>query len=101
MRLPRSFNGPVTITTKYGTVRFSEGLSSRLTHFGESKYTQRYFLGDWASSQYKRGSSTLTWQGDELVIDAKHGAVKVAQVDDAPGTPLRQKQGYFSKMFGF
>ncbi|TFK65124.1 hypothetical protein BDN72DRAFT_801467 [Pluteus cervinus] len=76
-RLPRSFTGLIFISTRHGGVKFSDSLQSQLTPFGEMKNERQYFLGDLSTWT----DPNSEWVGDELVLTATYGPIKVAYED--------------------
>lgn len=95
LRLPRSFLGPLTITTSHGSVRFSPDVVAAVTTFSDMR-TKKCFVGDY--STWRDGE---TWTGDEAVIESKNGSVRI-QFDDEV-VPEGSKSPLFtmwSKLFG-
>ncbi|TFK65133.1 hypothetical protein BDN72DRAFT_773752, partial [Pluteus cervinus] len=110
--LPRSFTGLIFISTRHGSVKFSDSLQSQLTPFGEMKNERKYFLGDLATW----ADPNSEWVGDELVLTTTHGSIKVAYEDgngegfggsaySRGGSSSRQRgsrsprQGFFERVF--
>ena len=87
--------GPLVLTVTHGSIKFSDALSADLTTFGEADGTRRCFLGDF--SGWRVGG----WKGDEVVVEAAHGSVKVAWEDDVVGASVKGRTGFLNKVFGF
>jgi hypothetical protein len=87
IRIPRSFQGPITATAHSGSVIFSEQITANLTTFDGVDSTRRSFVGD--LSQW-----TDNWQGDEVVAETRNGGVKV-QYDDEVIESYNINQPYF------
>jgi hypothetical protein len=96
LHIPRNFHGPIFVTYLHGFVRFSDAISRHLITFGEVDNTRRCFLGDF--SQWDTGGE---WTGDELIVDVKHGNVKIHYDDDAIGSPVKTRPTLFNLIFGF
>lgn len=41
------------------------------------------------------------WKGDEVVVEAAHGSVKVVWEDDVVGASVKGRSGFLNKVFGF
>jgi hypothetical protein len=95
VQLPRTFHGPLVLTVTHGSVKFSDALSRHLTTFGEADGTRRCFVGDF--SGWRAGG----WKGDEVVVEASHGSVKVVWEDDAVAASVKGRSGFLNKVFGF
>jgi hypothetical protein len=83
LHLPRSFRGPVTVKTTWGSVRFSELLTADMMPLGEADHTQRYFVGTldgWTDDG--------AWVGDEVRVETSSGNVKL-QYDVEPDLPTQ------------
>ena len=95
LHIPRNFHGPIFVTYRHGSVKFSDAISRHLTTFGEADNTRRCFLGDFA-----RWTDMDGWIGDELTVDVKHGNVKIHYDDDAIGSPVKTRPTLFNRIFG-
>jgi hypothetical protein len=94
--IPRSFQGPLSLTTYHGSVRFSPGIEAAATTFSDMR-TRKCFVGDY--STWRDGE---TWIGDAAVVEAKNGSVRVFFDDEAiPESPKSPLFGLLSKLFGF
>jgi len=91
--IPRSFVGLVSVTKGNGCVKFSDNLQKKLTAFGEAKQTQKYFVGNLAEWSNIEGE----WDGDEIGVENKHGAVKIHYTEDVTDSKVVQKHSFFSK----
>ena len=97
LHIPRNFHGPILVTYRHGSLRFSDAINRNLTLFGEVDNTRHCFLGDF--SQWTEGGEE--WTGDELVADVKHGNVKIHYDDDAVGSPVKTRPTLLNRIFGF
>ncbi|KAF8997726.1 hypothetical protein BDQ17DRAFT_1309590 [Cyathus striatus] len=79
LHIPRTFHGPITISIKHGSLRFSESLEESLISFGEMDGVCTGFIGDFSALSGKEAQS---WDGDEIYVEAKHGHVRVLFDDD-------------------
>ena len=79
LQLPQSFQGPVTISLRHGSVKFSEEIKKNLTAFDESNYIRHYFVGNFSRWVDLDGEG---WTGDEAIIESKHGSAKIHYEDD-------------------
>jgi len=62
-------------------VKFSDGIEKDLTTFSEVNCVRHCFLGNflhWVDF-------AKDWTGDEVIVESKHGGVKVHYEDDVPG----------------
>lgn len=84
------------MTYLHGSVRFSDTLSRQLITFGAVDNTRRCFVGD-----LSKWSDTEEWTGDELIVDVKHGNVKIQYDDDAIGSPVKTQPSILNRIFGF
>lgn len=111
LTLPRSFTGPVTVSYEHGGVKTS-GLGRQFITLSEANGTMKGFIGDLSKYTEDNGEEK-GWKGDELVLDLKHGNVKLRfdrEKDDsdlgstAGGEESPQqtngKRSIFSKIFG-
>ncbi|PPR05487.1 hypothetical protein CVT26_009054 [Gymnopilus dilepis] len=97
LHIPSTFHGPVIVSHRHGFVRFSEAISRNLTTFGEVDSTRRCFLGDF--SRWSEAGDG--WTGDELVVEVRHGNVKIHYDDDAVGSPVKTRPTLLNRIFGF
>ncbi|KAF7343695.1 hypothetical protein MSAN_01949400 [Mycena sanguinolenta] len=96
LHVPRSFRGPATIRTTYGSVRISDSLSAELTTFSEVKQTRRCFIGDYADwAEQPEG-----WTGDEIDVETTNGNVKLQYDVEQPNVGSPKGKGLFAKLFG-
>lgn len=96
LHIPRNFHGPIIITYRHGSVRFSDDINRYLTTFGEIDHTRRCFLGDF--SQWSDAGDG--WTGDELTVDVKHGNVKIHYDDDVVGSLVKTRPTLLNRIFG-
>jgi hypothetical protein len=99
IHLPRSFRGPVTVSTRNGAIRFSDALSAELTTFNEVNKTRRCFIGDYSDwTDQPEG-----WMGDELSLETMNGGIKVQYDVEASASNSASKakgKGLFAKLLG-
>lgn len=104
LSIPQSFRGPVMVSTSYGSVRFSNNLSTRMTTFSEAHGVRRGFIGeheDWMKDPD-------AWTGDRLEVEAQYGGVRMGFSDEEDGPGRRDGGagmekgigGFFTKLFG-
>lgn len=96
IHIPRSFHGPLILSVKHGSVKFSDDLSEHLTTFGEINSTRRCFVGD-----FSQGIGKGEWKGDEIVVDVRHGVVKMQYDDDVAGSVIKSRPTFLNRIFGF
>ncbi|EGO03348.1 hypothetical protein SERLA73DRAFT_174804 [Serpula lacrymans var. lacrymans S7.3] len=89
--LPQAFQGPMSLTTKNGSISLSNPLLEASTALAQIDSTRRYFVGDLSAIRDEE------WNGDELKAESKDGSIKVKFVDEV----TVRKPGLFSRMFGF
>ncbi|KAJ7245647.1 hypothetical protein B0H12DRAFT_1127470 [Mycena haematopus] len=100
LHVPRSFCGPVTIRTGWGSIRFSDSLSADLTTFNEVNKTRRCFIGDFSDwAEQPEG-----WIGDEIDLETSNGSIKLqydieSNVSNV-GSPRGKGKGLFAKLLG-
>jgi hypothetical protein len=92
--LPRSFRGFLTLSSKNGSVVFSEEFSRCVTRFSDVSHTERSFVGD-LSSWVDRDEE---WQGDEVIATSPNGRVKLLYIDEVKVE--KDKKKFFSRVFG-
>jgi len=97
LHIPRNFHGPISVTYAHGSVRFSEAISQHLLTFGEVDNTRRCFLGDFSQWTDTREG----WTGDELIVNVRHGNVKIHYDNDAIGSPVKTQPTLLYRIFGF
>ena len=93
MALPRTFQGPMTIYSRHGSVKFSDDVSERMGQCNEVDNTRRCFVGDLSLLNDNDGS----WKGDEVNIRNKHSNVKVRFVDELEPEIPTGKAGLISR----
>ncbi|KAJ3512402.1 hypothetical protein NLJ89_g3537 [Agrocybe chaxingu] len=97
LHIPRNFQGPLIISHRHGSVRFSDNINCELTTFGEVDSTRRCFLGDFSRWSDAPGR----WIGDELVVEVKHGDVTIHYDDDVLGAPVKTRPStLLNRIFG-
>lgn len=85
------------ISLRHGSVKFSDGINQQLTTFGEANHVRHCFVGDFS----RWADSRKDWMGDEIIIEAKHGGVRIQYEDDAPGSVVRARPSLLNRVFGF
>lgn len=91
--LPRSFHGPVALTSRDGSCTLSDELLCNSTPLGVADHTTRFFVGDFSAVP----DSASQWEGYELKAETRDGRVRVKYVDeDGQSGP---KLGLFSRIF--
>ncbi|KAJ7751539.1 hypothetical protein DFH07DRAFT_922056 [Mycena maculata] len=99
LAIPRSFRGPVTVTTRFGSLKFAGDLAGAVTTLGEADGTHRCFVGelgdDWADA-------ADGWAGDEIRVEATHRGVRLLYDTDAGagGHDNGWGKGLFGKLLG-
>lgn len=81
------------ITTWNGSTKFSAEASTELTTFSDINRTRRSFIGD-----FSEWTDQESWTGDEVVVDARNGTVKVQFDDEVHDTA--KSRGFFGRLFG-
>jgi hypothetical protein len=74
--LPRTFHGPISVSTKHGPISFSDALKADIVSVGSIR-----FLGSFEHYDKK------TWEGDEAVVETKNGPVKLMYDDEPDDMP--------------
>lgn len=93
--LPRAFNGLLSIKQSHGSTKFSHEVSMHLVTFNDVDRMHKCFIGDFPA--LKEGEK---WQGDEIVIDARNGSVKVHYEDEVEDR-VEKQPGIFGNIFRF
>ena len=95
--IPRTFRGPMQLSTANGSIRLSDAVKMQTHVFSDLRGVQRGFLGAFDTSEW-RGSEN--WVGDELLAETKNGSVKVFFDDEATtGWGKPKPPSFFSKLF--
>jgi hypothetical protein len=95
--LPRTFQGPMTIYSSHGSVKFSDDVSERMGHHNEIDNTRRCFVGDLSLLSDDDDDG---WKGDEVNIRTEHSSVKVRFVDEPEPEIPTGKAGLISRLLG-
>ncbi|KAF7350168.1 hypothetical protein MVEN_01319300 [Mycena venus] len=101
IHVPRGFRGPVLLTTRNGSVRFSDALSADLTTFNEVNHTRRCFIGDF--SDWTETDQSEGWIGDELGIETSNGSIKLQYAAEQSAVDMGSKskgKGLFARLLG-
>lgn len=75
--LPRSFHGPITMTSGDGSCTLSDDMLKTSTYLGVADRTTRYFVG-----QYSPSSMQQVWEGDEVKVETRDGNIRLRYVDE-------------------
>ena len=75
--LPRSFHGPITMTSGDGSCTLSDDMLKTSTYLGVVDRTTRYFVG-----QYSPSSMQQVWEGDEVKVETRDGNIRLRYVDE-------------------
>lgn len=94
--VPRSFHGPIIATLRNGSLKFSDAVNQDRTFLNEVDKTIRCFIGDFSEYTEKRDQ----WAGDDIVIEAVHGGVKIRYDDDVAEPGTRPQPSHFDEVFG-
>ncbi|KAG8889832.1 hypothetical protein FRB98_002481 [Tulasnella sp. 332] len=98
--LPRDFEGPVTF--KFRGSDFSPALLPKMTLFGRSDRYGTAFVGDWSKfGNGPRGKDGryAHWTGDELVVSAKKGLVRICYADE-PREEVKPQRSILKRLVG-
>ncbi|KAG6830227.1 hypothetical protein H0H92_001667 [Tricholoma furcatifolium] len=93
--IPRSFNGLLSLKLSNGSTKFSTQLSNNLTTFSDVDKIHKCFIGDF--STIVEGEE---WSGDEIIVEAGNGSLKMWYDDEANQTEGRRPQNFFERLFG-
>ena len=91
--VPRSFQGLMSLSSKNGSIVFSEQFSQRVTTFSDMSSTRRCFVGD-LGSWVEQDSE---WSGDEVVVCSHNGKVRVLYIDEV--IEKKEKKNFLSRVF--
>ncbi|KIM56677.1 hypothetical protein SCLCIDRAFT_131939, partial [Scleroderma citrinum Foug A] len=92
--LPRSFHGPITMTSGDGSCTLSNDMLKTSTHLGVADRTTRYFVG-----QYALSSMQNVWEGDEVKVETRDGKIKVRYIDEVVQSSSSSSWCIFSRLF--
>lgn len=84
--IPSDFEGPVTFSTKNGTLKFSDPVQRRVAHYSRSEKTGKAFIGDWSTGYADIGDDVEAWSGDELILSSENGSIKIEYAEESPET---------------
>ncbi|KAF8601054.1 hypothetical protein BDV93DRAFT_524955 [Ceratobasidium sp. AG-I] len=121
VKVPKSFEGAVIMTTKDGSTGFSDSVKSRLTTFSTASNTTRGFIGDWQSARFGTARTPSTsplessadasaftvsdpfasWEGPLVHISSKDGSIQLSFSDDEPPAGVGKQGGFSSRFNGF
>jgi hypothetical protein len=103
LALPRSFTGPIRVSYVDGGVKAS-ALGGHFITLSEADGHMKGFIGD-LSTYTEYDGEGKGWKGDELVLELRHGSVKLRFYPDTDGKSSTAgmedpKKSIFSKIFG-
>ncbi|KDQ59720.1 hypothetical protein JAAARDRAFT_33290 [Jaapia argillacea MUCL 33604] len=96
--LPKTFRGPITASSNFGSVTFSKQVLKHLIVFSEVNNKRFGFLGDYEESGWSADPDA--WVGDEVHAETSHGSVKISFVDEEPEVDSRGPT-WFNKWCGW
>ena len=91
--IPRSFLGIVTVTARNGSIKFLGEAANSVHTFSDVNRTRRCFMGDYSALM-----DDEPWEGDEIVVEASNGGVKIQFDDEIIGS--MRPRGFLGKIFG-
>lgn len=96
--LPRTFQGPMTVYSRHGSVKFSDDISERMSLCNEIDHSRRCFVGDLSLLNEEQGG----WTGDEVHVKTEHAPVRIKFMDEVePETPNVKPGGHLlSRILG-
>jgi len=95
--LPRSFHGFVSVELRNGSLRYSRDVQELLTPLSEVNRTQRAFIGHFDPSELENDTE---WTGDELIVRANNGNVRVSFDDEVNPVASLSEGGFWARLFG-
>jgi len=100
--IPNPFHGPITASTKNGSVTFSEQIQKDLITFSERDGAKTCFLGEFEGSGF--GKEGMEWEGDVCVAETRNGSVKIWYIDEdktiTGSGGQGGGQGFWGRLFG-
>ncbi|KAJ7751544.1 hypothetical protein DFH07DRAFT_826354 [Mycena maculata] len=111
IRVPRSFRGPVTVRTQYGSLKFAGELGAAVTTLNEVNGTHRAFIGDfsdWVGGRGvhgdNKGVGEDAWPGDAISVETSNGSVRFQF--DTPDSEMRalgegKGEGFFGRLLRY
>jgi hypothetical protein len=80
--LPRTFKGPIRVTTSNGRVTYSASINAKLTRVYDVDGVQNSFIGHFEPAQWLQEPGA-NWEGDELRLKSlANGSVYINYMDD-------------------
>ncbi|KZS91112.1 hypothetical protein SISNIDRAFT_457100 [Sistotremastrum niveocremeum HHB9708] len=92
LSIPRTFRGPIYITTRKGPVILSAAVRAQWIVFSEHEKGGIYFHGQYSGSGYDKGDEESVWLGDEINATAFKGEIRIEYADEQ-----KVKKGLFAK----
>ncbi|KAJ3886369.1 hypothetical protein GG344DRAFT_57566 [Lentinula edodes] len=93
VRIPRSFQGPVTGTTKHGRIWLSEAVSAQAVVFSEVQGVKRLFIGDMSTRDEKLD--------DAIIMETEHGNIRIYYEDEDCTPPvIKNVKSFWSRIIG-
>ncbi|CEL58683.1 hypothetical protein RSOLAG1IB_08747 [Rhizoctonia solani AG-1 IB] len=124
VRIPNTFEGAVIASSKYGSIKISDPIKSRMTTFSTVSDITRAFIGDWQAAGFgttASNSSTnpnddpplptttsdpfTTWSGPIIHIASRNGSVNLSyseetRVGEEETGFANSFKGFMSGLFG-
>lgn len=106
--IPRSFHGPISVSTSYGFIKFSDELKKNTTTFADGQ-AKKCFVGDYAGYVDQGDGEREREEGwDGLRLESTYGAVMVYYADEwetkerqkAEKRKMNEGKSFFSRIFG-
>ncbi|TDL24528.1 hypothetical protein BD410DRAFT_786043 [Rickenella mellea] len=96
--LPRTFVGPLTATTRFGSLCLSGSVKPQVATFSDVNNTFKGFLGDVESTGFGNGD----WEGSRVEVDCLNGSVNIYYLDelDEHNAAKKNQPGFWARMFG-
>ncbi|EJD51047.1 hypothetical protein AURDEDRAFT_112071 [Auricularia subglabra TFB-10046 SS5] len=89
LEIPRSFNGPLTIQSRSGNIKFSPALEPMVATFSDYAEVRKCFIGNFKELGFGQGA----WEGSALELHSKTGKISMRFVDEP--TPKPQKNSWW------
>ncbi|KJA15295.1 hypothetical protein HYPSUDRAFT_48522 [Hypholoma sublateritium FD-334 SS-4] len=94
--IPRSFQGLVRAEIRNGSLRYSSDVQALLTPLSDFNRTQRAFIGHLDTSKLENNAE---WTGDELIVRAANGNVRISFDDEVDRPPTPIEGGFWTRLF--
>lgn len=100
IRVPMSFEGVITTTTTWGSIKMSDAIKAKLTTFSSTSNTTRGFIGDWSSSLLGlnpqlpspnddpplpniESDPFISWTGPLIHLGSTNGSLSLSFIEEA------------------